>query len=441
MSGSTRRGGGGAAATDRTWLSETASPALRPSTPLDVARIRDDFPILQRRIRGKPLVYLDNAATAQKPQAVIDAVSRFYRRDNANIHRGVHYLSAEATAAYDKVREQVAGFLNARSPREVVFTRGTTDSINLVAHSYARTFLVPGDEILITTMEHHSNIVPWQLACAGTGAVLRAAPLTPAGEVDLDALLALLNDRTRMVAITHLSNAIGTINPIKRVIGWARERRIPVLIDGAQSIAHLPVDVQDLDCDFFAFSGHKVFGPTGVGVLYGREALLEQMLPYQGGGGMINTVTLEQSTWAPLPAKFEAGTPMVAEVIGLGAAIDYLNGIGMDAVRAREIELTTYALDVLTSRFGTDLCIHGPSATGNRGGVVSMSYKSIHPHDLSQVLDQSAVCVRAGHHCAKPLMRRLGIAATARASVYIYNDESDIDAFADALGAADELFG
>ena len=437
MSGSTRRGGGGAAATDRTWLSETASPALRPSTPLDVARIRDDFPILQRRIRGKPLVYLDNAATAQKPQAVIDAVSRFYRRDNANIHRGVHYLSAEATAAYDKVREQVAGFLNARSPREVVFTRGTTDSINLVAHSYARTFLVPGDEILITTMEHHSNIVPWQLACAGTGAVLRAAPLTPAGEVNLDALLALLNERTRMVAITHLSNAIGTINPIKRVIRWAHERRIPVLIDGAQSIAHLPVDVQDLDCDFFAFSGHKVFGPTGVGVLYGREALLEQMLPYQGGGGMINTVTLEQSTWAALPAKFEAGTPMVAEVIGLGAAIDYVEHIGPDAIAARESELLTYASRLIEQIEGVRIIGTAPE----KASVLSFVMDGVHPHDIGTILDDAGVAIRAGHHCAQPLMRHFGLPATARASFAFYNTQEEAETLAQSVIAVKRMFG
>jgi cysteine desulfurase / selenocysteine lyase len=434
--------GGGAAAARRDRFAETSAPLpLRPPAkgalaPPDIARIREDFPILQRRIRGKPLVYLDNAATAQKPQAVIDAVSRFYSRDNANIHRGVHYLSAEATAAYDQVREQVAAFLHARSPREIVFTRGTTDSINLVAHSYARTFLAPGDEILITTMEHHSNIVPWQLACAGTGAMLRAAPLTPEGEVDLDAMLALLNDRTRLVALTHLSNAIGTINPIKRVIGWAHERQIPVLIDGAQSVAHLPVNVQDLDCDFFAFSGHKLFGPTGVGVLYGREALLERMLPYQGGGGMINTVTLEQSTWAALPAKFEAGTPMVAEVIGLGAAIDYVERIGADVIASRERELLTYASGLIEQIEGVRII----GTARDKASILSFVMDGVHPHDIGTILDDAGVAIRAGHHCAQPLMRHFGVPATARASFAFYNTKEEAEILAQSMIAVKRMF-
>jgi cysteine desulfurase / selenocysteine lyase len=437
MSGAARRASGTATTRWQQLPDTVASPALYPAAPLDINRIREDFPILGQRIRGKPLVYLDNAATAQKPQVVIDAVSRFYSRENANIHRGVHYLSVEATTAYDRVREQVAAFLHAQSPREVVFTRGTTDSINLVAHSYARTFLAPGDEILITTMEHHSNIVPWQLACASTGAVLRAAPLTPSGEVDLDALLALLNDRTRLVAITHLSNAIGTINPIKRVIGWAHERRIPVLIDGAQSIAHLPVDVQDLDCDFFAFSGHKVFGPTGVGVLYGREALLEQMLPYQGGGGMINTVTLEQSTWAPLPAKFEAGTPMVAQVIGLGAAIDYVERIGPDVIASRERELLTYATRLVEQIEGVRIIGTAPE----KASVLSFVMDGVHPHDIGTILDDAGVAIRAGHHCAQPLMRHFGVPATARASFAFYNTKEEAEILAQSVIAVKRMFG
>jgi cysteine desulfurase / selenocysteine lyase len=437
MSGAARRASGTATTQWQQLPDTVASPALYPAAPLDINRIREDFPILGQRIRGKPLVYLDNAATAQKPQVVIDAVSRFYSRENANIHRGVHYLSVEATTAYDRVREQVAAFLHAQSPREVVFTRGTTDSINLVAHSYARTFLAPGDEILITTMEHHSNIVPWQLACASTGAVLRAAPLTPSGEVDLDALLALLNDRTRLVAITHLSNAIGTINPIKRVIGWAHERRIPVLIDGAQSIAHLPVDVQDLDCDFFAFSGHKVFGPTGVGVLYGREALLEQMLPYQGGGGMINTVTLEQSTWAPLPAKFEAGTPMVAQVIGLGAAIDYVERIGPDVIASRERELLTYATRLVEQIEGVRIIGTAPE----KASVLSFVMDGVHPHDIGTILDDAGVAIRAGHHCAQPLMRHFGVPATARASFAFYNTKEEAEILAQSVIAVKRMFG
>jgi cysteine desulfurase/selenocysteine lyase len=436
MSGTAGQRDSGAAVSGNKLRRAAAPISHRTAAPLDIARIREDFPILQRRIRGKPLVYLDNAATAQKPQAVIDAVSRFYRCDNANIHRGVHYLSAEATAAYDNVREQVAAFLNARSPREVVFTRGTTDSINLVAHSYGRAFLAAGDEIVITTMEHHSNIVPWQLVCAATGAVLRAAPLTPAGEVELDALLALLNDRTRMVAITHLSNAIGTINPIKRVIGWAHERRIPVLIDGAQSIAHLPVDVQDLDCDFFAFSGHKVFGPTGVGVLYGREALLEQMPPYQGGGGMINTVTLEQSTWAPLPAKFEAGTPMVAEVIGLGAAIEYVERIRPEIIAARERELLTYASQLIEQIEGVRIIGTAPE----KASVLSFVMDGVHPHDVGTILDDAGVAIRAGHHCAQPLMRHFGIPATARASFAFYNTKEEAEILAQSVIAVKRMF-
>jgi cysteine desulfurase / selenocysteine lyase len=403
----------------------------------EVERIRQDFPLLQRRIRGKPLVYLDNAATAQKPQAVIDAVSRFYSRDNANIHRGVHYLSAEATAAYDAVRERVARFINARSPREVVFTRGTTDSINLVAHSYGRTFLAPGDEILITAMEHHSNIVPWQLACAATGAVLRAAPVTAAGEIDLDALRALLNDRTRMVALTHLSNAIGTINPVKQVIGWARARSIPVLIDGAQAAPHLPVDVQDLDCDFYTFSGHKVFGPTGVGILYGREALLERMPPYQGGGGMIHTVTLEQSTWAPLPAKFEAGTPMVAQVIGLGAAIEYIERIGLEVIASVERELLTYATRLISDIDGLRIIGTAP----DKAGVLSFVMDGIHPHDIGTILDDVGVAIRAGHHCAQPLMQHFGVPATARASFAFYNTTDEADVLAESLVAVRKTFG
>ena len=437
MSGATGQRGSGAAVQGHQRRRATAAALPRHDAPLDIGRVRRDFPILQRRIRGKPLVYLDNAATAQKPQAVIDAVSRFYSRDNANIHRGVHYLSAEATAAYDQVRERVAAFLNARSPREVVFTRGTTDSINLVAHSYARTFLAPGDEILITTMEHHSNIVPWQLACARSGAVLRAAPLTASGEIDLDALYALLNDRTRLVALTHLSNAIGTINPVERVIGWAHERNIPVLIDGAQSVAHLPVDVQGLDCDFFAFSGHKLFGPTGVGVLYGREALLEQMQPYQGGGGMIDTVTLEESTWAALPTKFEAGTPMIAEVIGLGAAIDYVERIGLDVIASRERELLTYATRLLEQIDGVRIIGVAPE----KASVLSFVMDGVHPHDVGTILDDAGVAIRAGHHCAQPLMRHFGVPATARASFAFYNTTEEAEILAQSVTAVKRMFG
>jgi cysteine desulfurase / selenocysteine lyase len=406
-------------------------------TSLDVHRVRQDFPILQQQIRGKPLVYLDNAATAQKPQSVIDAVSRFYRQENANIHRGVHYLSEQATAAYHDVRITVARFLNARVPHEVIFTRGTTDGINLVAQSYGRASLQPGDEILITGMEHHSNIVPWQLLCEQTGAVLRAARLTPAGEIDLEEFQSLLNDRTRLVAVVHVSNVLGTVNPVKRLVGWAHQRNIPVLIDGAQSAPHLRVDMQELGCDFFVFSGHKLFGPTGVGVLYGRESLLEKMPPYQGGGGMIASVTLERSTWAPLPAKFEAGTPMIAEVIGLGAALDYVSRIGLDRIARWEGELLAYATELLQEIQGVRIVGTAP----DKASVLSFLLGQVHPHDIGTVLDDVGVAIRAGHHCAQPVMQFFGIPATARASFAFYNTKEEAEVLAHSLAKVKRLFG
>jgi cysteine desulfurase / selenocysteine lyase len=408
----------------------------RADAPYDVLSLRKDFPILQQRVRGKPLVYLDNAATAQKPQTVIDAVSRFYAHENANIHRGVHHLSEQATAAYDAVREKTARFLNARSPREVVFTRGTTESINLVAQSYGRTFLAAGDEILITGMEHHSNIVPWQLVCEQTGAVLRAAPLTSSGEIDLDAFRALLNDRTRFVAVVQLSNALGTINPVKRLIAWAHARNIPVLVDGAQSAAHLPVDVRDLDCDFFAFSGHKLFGPTGVGVLYGRESLLERMPPYQGGGGMIGSVTLAHSTWAPLPAKFEAGTPMIAQVIGLGAAIDYVSRVGLPAIASWEQELLQYATRLVSRIEGVRVI----GTARDKASVLSFVLDGVHPHDVGTVLDDVGIAIRAGHHCAQPTMQHFGVPATVRASFACYNTKEEAELLADSVAGVQRMF-
>jgi cysteine desulfurase/selenocysteine lyase len=412
--------------------------AVGPSAvkPVDIDRVRQDFPILQRRIRGRELVYLDNAATAQKPQAVIDAVNRFYAHDNANVHRGVHYLSERATAAYDDARRTVAEFLHARYPHEVVFTRGTTDGINLVAQSFGRTFLRAGDEILITGMEHHSNIVPWQLICEQTGAVLRAAPLTADGELDLGAFGRLLNDRTRLVAVVQLSNAIGTINPIKHLVSLAHERNVPVLVDGAQSAPHLPVDVQELDCDFFVFSGHKVYGPTGVGVLYGKEALLERMPPYQGGGGMIATVTVEQSTWAPLPAKFEAGTPMVAEAVGLGAAIDYVGSLGLGAIASWENVL----LEVATQRLGTIEGLQIIGTAHHKASIASFVVDGVHPHDIGTVLDDQGIAIRAGHHCAQPLMQHFGVSATARASFAFYNTLEEVDALANALHGVARMF-
>jgi len=414
-----------------------ASLVAEAKVPLDVERVREDFPILRQHIRGRPLVYLDNAATSQKPQVVIDAVSRFYAQENANIHRGVHYLSERATTAYDEARQKTARFLNAKYPHEVVFTRGTTDSINLVAQSYGRSFLQAGDEILITGMEHHSNIVPWQLVCEQTGAVLRAAPLSESGELNLDAFEALLNERTRIVAVVQLSNAIGTVNPIKRLVGLAHGRNVPVLVDGAQSAPHLPVDVQDLDCDFFAFSGHKLFGPTGVGVLYGKEALLERMPPYQGGGGMIDSVTLEHSTWAPLPAKFEAGTPMVAQVIGLGAAIDYVSQVGLTVVAAWEQELLSYATELVSKVEG--LRVIGTAR--DKASVLSFVLEGVHPHDVGTILDDAGIAIRAGHHCAQPVMRHFNVPATARASFAFYNTKSEAEALAESLVRVREMFG
>ena len=387
-------------------------------------------------MRGKPLVYLDNAATAQKPRAVIDAVTRFYAAENANIHRGVHYLSERATVAYDAVRQQVARFVNAASPAEIVFTRGTTEGINLVAQSWGRTQLRPGDEILITGMEHHSNIVPWQLVAAQTGAVVRAVPLTDVGELDLAAFDRLLTDRTRLLAVVHLSNALGTINPVRWMVSRARERGIVTLVDGAQSAPHLPVDVQALDCDFFAFSGHKVFGPTGVGVLYGRAALLEAMPPWQGGGDMIETVTLERSTFAPPPARFEAGTPMIAQVIGLGAALAYVEAIGRPAIGVWEEELLGYATERVREIEGIRLV----GTAREKASVLSFVVDGVHPHDVGAVLDDEGIAIRAGHHCAQPVMQRFGVPATARASFALYNTRDEVDTLVRGLTRVRSVF-
>lgn len=412
------------------------SPTHVPASRLDIERIRDDFPILRQRVRGKQLVYLDNAATSQKPQSVIDAITHFYAHDNANIHRGVHYLSERATAAYDQVREKVADFINARTSREVIFTRGTTEGINLVAQSYARTFLKSGDEILITGMEHHSNIVPWQLVCEQTGAVLRAAPITDAGELDLEEFERMLSDRTRFVSVVHLSNALGTINPVKLLIALAHARGIPVLVDGAQSAPHLSVDVRDLDCDFFVFSGHKLYGPTGVGVLYGRESLLERMPPYQGGGDMIATVSLQRSTWAPLPAKFEAGTPMIAQVMGLGAALDYVSRLGLNAITAWEHQLLSYA----TERLATVGGIRVIGTASYKASVLGFVMEGVHPHDVGTILDDEGIAIRAGHHCAQPVMQRFGVPATARASFAFYNTDAEVVALTDGLLRVKKMF-
>jgi len=414
----------------------TAPPPRRPADPFDIERVREDFPILRQRVRGKTLVYLDNAATSQKPQVVIDAVSRFYTDENANIHRGVHYLSERATEAYDEVRETVARFLNARSGREIIFTGGTTDGINLVAQSYGRSQLKPGDDILITVMEHHSNIVPWQLLCEATGARLRAVAITGSGELDLDSFEQLLGDRTRLVAVAHVSNALGTINPVKQLIALAHARGIPVLVDGAQAVPHLRVDVQDLDCDFFVFSGHKVYGPTGVGVLYGREALLEKMPPYRGGGDMISTVTLQHSTWAPLPAKFEAGTPMIAEVMGLGSALEYVTRLGLDSIGSWEHELLSYA----TQRLGEIEGVRLIGTARSKAAVVGFLLEGVHPHDIGTILDDQGVAIRAGHHCAQLVMERFGISATARASFAFYNTPAEVDSLIAGLHTVKKMF-
>ncbi len=407
-------------------------------TPLDVERIRSDFPILARTVRGgRPLVYLDNAATTQKPRQVIDAVTRFYGCENANIHRGLHFLSERATLAFDAAREKVAGFLGAGSPAEIVFTRGTTESINLVAQSWARSNLRPGDEVLVTAMEHHANLVPWQLVCQQTGARLRAAPITDVGELDLESFDALLSDRTRLVAVSHVSNALGTVNPVRELAERAHARGALVLVDGAQSAPHMRVDVRELGCDFFACSGHKLYGPTGVGVLYGRAAILETMPPWQTGGDMIELVTLEHSTWAPPPARFEAGTPPIGEVIGLAAAIDYVEEVGLEAIGQWESELLAQATALVAAVPGVRLV----GTARKKAGVLSFVLDGIHPHDAGTVLDDEGVAVRAGHHCAQPVMQRFGIPATVRASFAFYNTPDEIDVLVRAIERARKVFG
>ncbi len=403
---------------------------------LDIPRIREQFPILRQQIHGKPLVYLDNAASVQKPQAVIDAITDCYSGYYANVHRGVHTLSERSTAAYEGARGTVRRFLNAASTREIIFTRGTTESINLVASSYGGTHVGAGDEVLITTMEHHSNIVPWQMLCERQGARLRVVPITDAGELILEDYERLLNERTKIVAVVHLSNALGTLNPVLEMIRLAHARNIPVLVDGAQSAPHLMIDVQDLDCDFFAFSGHKVYGPSGVGVLYGKARHLEAMPPYQGGGDMIRTVSFEKTEYADLPSKFEAGTPPITGVIGLGAALDWLNEISLEAVAAHEQMLLDYATAQLDEIPGLRFI----GTARHKAGLVSFVMAGIHPHDIGTILDREGVAIRAGHHCAQPVMQRYGVAATARASFAVYNTRQEVDALLAALCKVKELF-
>ncbi len=417
--------------------SALAVPGLDANTiPLDVYRIREDFPLLKREVHGKPLVYLDNAATTQKPQAVLDALMEAYSGYYSNIHRGVHWLSQQATTAHEQARRKVKEFLNARHEREIVFTRNATESINLVASSYGRAFLREGDEILISALEHHANIVPWQLIGEEKGLKLRVIPMNDAGELLLDEYPRMLTEKTKFVALSHLSNALGTINPVKEMIRQAHERGIPVLVDGAQSAPHLKVDVRDLDCDFFVFSGHKLFGPTGIGVLFGKEKWLDRMPPYQGGGDMIHYVSFEKTYFNEIPYKFEAGTPHIAGAIGLGAAIDYVRAIGMDAIAAHEHELLEYATQVVSQY--PEVRIVGTAK--NKAGVLSFLIGEIHPHDIGTILDQEGVAIRTGHHCAQPVMDRLGIPATARASFAFYNTKEEIDILGKSIQKVLEVF-
>lgn len=406
-------------------------------TGLDVEVIRKDFPILHQTVHGKPLAYLDNAATTQKPRVVIDAIRQYYESENANIHRGVHYLSERATADYERARSVVRAFLNARDSAEIIFVRGTTEAINLVAATYGRTQLQPGDEVLITAMEHHSNIVPWQMICEERGARLRVVPINDHGELIIEEFEKLLSARTRLAAITHVSNALGTVNPVQELVRLCHAHGVPVLIDGAQAVAHLRVDVQALGCDFYAFSGHKVYGPTGIGVLYGRKELLERMPPYQGGGDMIRSVSFERTLYADPPYRFEAGTPHIAGAIGLAAAIEYLTGLGIEQVHAWESQLVRYGVEQLAQIPGLRLI----GTPRERAAVISFVLDGVHAHDVGTVLDLEGIAVRAGHHCAQPVMQRYGVPATVRASLAVYNRLEEIDRLVMAVRKAKELLG
>ncbi|NIM68994.1 MAG: SufS family cysteine desulfurase [Xanthomonadales bacterium] len=405
-------------------------------TGLDVDAVRADFPVLERQVHGHPLVYLDTAASAQRPRQVIEAMDDYYRRYNANIHRGVHTLSQEATEAFEQARRRVAEFINAPAAGEVVFTRGTTESINLVAQSFARPRLAPGDEVLITHMEHHSNIVPWQILCEQTGAELQVAPINDRGELEVDTMVAMMTEQVRMIGIVHVSNALGTVNPVAKVCHEARQRGIPVLVDGAQATPHMPVDVQALGCDFYCFSGHKMYGPTGIGALWAPLETLVAMPPYQGGGEMISVVSFEGTTYNEPPAKFEAGTPHIAGGIGLGAAVDYLESLGMDNVAASEAQLLDYATESLSAIEG--LRIVGTARA--KAGVISFTMDGIHPNDIGTIIDHYGVAIRTGHHCAMPAIRLFGLPATARVSLGIYNTRQEIDRLVEALISAARLF-
>ena len=415
---------------------ESSSQNGSTSDGVNIEKIRRDFPILARDVRGKKLVYLDNAATSQKPRAVIDAIARYYEQENANIHRGVHFLSELATSEHDRARQAVKSFINAGDTREIVFVRGTTEAINLVAQTYGRVHVGSGDEVLITAMEHHSNIVPWQILCDEKGAKLRVAPINDDGELLLDEFAKLLTSRTKIVAVAHVSNALGTVNPLAQLVELAHAKNIPVLVDGAQAVPHMKVDVQALDPDFYTLSSHKMFGPMGIGVLYGKANLLEAMPPYQGGGDMISSVTFEKTTYNKLPFKFEAGTPDVAGAIGLGAAVEYLNEIGIDNISKYEHEVLVYATDKLSA-------ISGVRLIGNakeRAGVISFVIENVHPHDVGTILDQEGIAIRTGHHCAQPIMDRFGIPATARASFAFYNTKEEVDALVNGIIKVQEVF-
>lgn len=410
--------------------------AVKEMTEFDVEKVRADFPVLSREVNGKPLVYLDNGASAQVPQAVIDRTSKYLGEEHANIHRGVHYLSQHATTAYEAAREKVKRFINAPDVKECIFVRGTTEGINLVAHSYGHKFINEGDEILVSQMEHHSNIVPWQMVAEERGAVIKVIPMNERGELIIEEYENLLNERTKMVAVAHVSNSLGTLNPVKEMIATAHKFGVPVLVDGAQSVPHFPVDVQDIDADFFVFSGHKMFAPTGSGVVYGKREWLDKMPPYQTGGGMIRIVSFEKTTFAPIPEKFEAGTPAIAAGIGLGAAIDYINSIDFEAAAKYEHELLEYATQRLEDIPG--VTIIGTAA--DKASVLSFTIEGVHPHDIGTILDQQGVAVRAGHHCAQPVMEFFDVPATARASFAFYNTKEEVDKLAEAVQKVIEVF-
>lgn len=410
--------------------------SAKKSSLWNVERIRGDFPVLHQTVNGKPLIYLDNAASSQVPQVVIDRGSVYLEQEHSNIHRGVHYLSQKATTAYEGAREKVKRFINARESRECIFVRGATEGINLVMYGYGRKFIGPGDEIIISAMEHHANIVPWQMLCEEKGARLRVIPMNDAGELLLDEYDALLNERTKLVGVVHVSNALGTINPVKQMIAQAHKYGVPVLVDGAQATPHMPVDMQDLDCDFYVFSGHKMYAPTGSGVVYGKAELLEKMNPFQGGGDMIKTVTFEKTTYADLPNKLEAGTPAIASQIGLGAAIDYLNTIGRQQAAAHEAELLRYATERISAIEGVRII----GTAKKKASVLSFVIDDIHPHDIGTILDQEGIAVRAGHHCAQPVMQRFKVPATARASFAFYNTKEEVDVLARTIERVIEIF-